>query len=348
MVKGKTIPVPIRKAIHKDITFNKLDLDVIQKKYKEYTSLNHLKKLRARFNKDEVASTLYTSNNPLALGIKHAGGRPKKYSNELDSLLLRLDNDTETLLTEEALGNEFASRYFDQRPDAPSKSQINRMLKRNNITTKVVDHRHIKRLIRQELIHRRIIEHVHEDFLIDIDEMSAGPKKFNKRMGRSVKGKRCYRRQIKIGTKYYCVIAAMGTKGFICWRIFEGTMKSDEFQKFLDETYELFHKEGHHGLFDNAKTHKTSEAIRRINMVFRGLFNFVPPYSPHLKPIERGFSMIRSYLRANSREAILNPIKVLNDAFHNYSTLGPSGYKCRKLFNSYKNNHLYFLDSLRN
>ena len=40
------------------------------------------------------------------------------------------------------------------------------------------------------------------------------------------------------------------------------------------------------------------------------------------KPIERGFSNVKSYLRANEFEVINNPIDWINKAFHLYSQNG--------------------------
>ena len=47
-------------------------------------------------------------------------------------------------------------------------------------------------------------------------------------------------RQFKIGTRSFCVIATYGIYGFICWRIFEGIVTSEEFQDYLTNTLSYY------------------------------------------------------------------------------------------------------------
>lgn len=77
------------------------------------------------------------------------------------------------------------------------------------------------------------------------------------------------------------------------------------------------------GLLDNAQTHHTIEARNDLEEAFDGNYYFVPPYSPHLKPIEKGFKLVKEYLKQiNEDEALLNPINFINRAFTLFSIGG--------------------------
>ena len=81
-------------------------------------------------------------------------------------------------------------------------------------------------------------------------------------------------------------------------------------------------------------------------IVYNGTYNFLSPYSAFGNPIERGFSLIRSYIKRNYAMALANPILVLNNAFEEYSTFGKLGHRCRSHWSLYYRIHQNFLDNL--
>ena len=108
----------------------------------------------------------------------------------------------------------------------------------------------------------------------------------------------------------------------------------------------LYIGEEDHGIFDNSNTHRTVSVINEINRVYNSTYNFLSPYSALGNPIERDFSLIRSYIKRNYELALATPILVLNNAFEEYSTFGKLGHRCRNHWSLYYRIHQTFLDNL--
>ncbi|MFN9905026.1 MAG: hypothetical protein ACK56F_02730, partial [bacterium] len=70
------------------------------------------------------------------------------------------------------------------------------------------------------------------------------------------------------------------------------------------------------------------------------------PYCPIDKPIERGFSNVKNYLRSHESQAILSPIEWINNAFTLYSTEGERGGVAYKHFNSFHFNYDLYLNHM--
>lgn len=62
--------------------------------------------------------------------------------------------------------------------------------------------------------------------------------------------------------------------------------------------------------------------IEETEDVFNGLYDFCAPYCPHLKPIEKGFSNVKGWIREHEDEALSHPVQFLNEAFELYSVTG--------------------------
>ena len=80
---------------------------------------------------------------------------------------------------------------------------------------------------------------------------------------------------------------------------------------------------------DNSSTHHTYDALVAMDDCFDGFFSFSPTYSPDLKPIEKGFSNVKGWLKDHEDDALLDPIGTINRAFHLYSTLGERSNSAR-------------------
>jgi hypothetical protein len=100
-------------------------------------------------------------------------------------------------------------------------------------------------------------------------------------------------------------------------------------------------------IIDNAAIHKTIEARIRLEDVFNGNYRFCAPYSPHLKPIEKAFKLVKeeiSYLEINNFEACNHPVRLINNAFLLYHIDGPKAGSIRGCFNDYFALHENFLN----
>jgi hypothetical protein len=58
-----------------------------------------------------------------------------------------------------------------------------------------------------------------------------------------------------------------------------------------------------------------------------------------MKPIERGFSMIKYWLRAHENEGLLDPIGLITRAFELYSVGGHRGFHAQHHFDFYFASH---------
>ena len=122
--------------------------------------------------------------------------------------------------------------------------------------------------------------------------------------------------QIYINGVNYSTQASAGPLGFKCWSIYDTIIKEEEVQDYLRNVLEPLIIPGvSFGLFDNASNQKTLGARLAMEEVFEGRYCYVPPYSPHLKPIERMFKLVKQYIQDNEDRAVQNPLGVINEAF---------------------------------
>jgi hypothetical protein len=76
-----------------------------------------------------------------------------------------------------------------------------------------------------------------------------------------------------------------------------------------------------------------------LEQVFEGRYQYCAPYSPHLKPVEHGFSLVKAYIQQWD-DQIVDPVQLINQAFRNYSTKpGYNGHALYGSFNVYRVNY---------
>lgn len=127
----------------------------------------------------------------------------------------------------------FREQYYVNEADSPSHSTIRRLFKRRHFVRLVMERRHMCRDVVKRALFLRRVQHVPIQYLVDMDEMAASPDHFLEMKGWGLKGRRLIKRQIKIGTRHFSVIAAYGLYGFICWTIIEGSYGGADFIDFL-------------------------------------------------------------------------------------------------------------------
>ena len=159
--------------------------------------------------------------------------------------------------------------------------------------------------------------------LIDLDETLSNAEQFYARYGWAPVGESAYFNQIFINGVPYSTIAAYSMKGFLCWNIYEGSVTATEVIHFITTSLCTYINESSYCILDNATVHGTDPCLVELESVCRGRFKFCPPYSPELKPIERGFANVKRYAREHENEAGIDPVGLINRAFHIYSLNGP-------------------------
>jgi hypothetical protein len=231
---------------------------------------------------------------------------------------------------------DFYPAYAD---NLPSLSTIYRAVCKFS-TRKKVDYINVHKDPVQQIAFLGDIAHVASNRLVDIDGMVQTDDDFYKRYGWAPRGEECRQAQLYIGRDSYAVHAAFTELGFLPggWKIFPGTVTEIQVREFVEsirDSLPLFA----YGLFDNASNQRTDDVRRAIEDVFDGFFMYCSPYSPELKPIERGFSLVKRYIRDKEAEWGEDHIGLINAAFHHYSVGQPGGLKAYNLFKVYRENY---------
>ena len=232
----------------------------------------------------------------------------------------------------------------------PSVSTVYRTIRRDN-TRKLNTVVNIKADPILELAFLKRIECEEADNLIDIDGSIQTEAAFYQRYGWSPKGKQCLQMQFILGMSSFAVHAAYSVDGFLYWKVFEaGEIVTDEHVAafICSLTAGNFIKENHVGLFDNASNQRTDRVRRTMERAFKGKYYYCSPYSPWLKPIEHGFSMVKKIIRSHDHEEQwrYNPEGLIEFAFNHFRVGTVAGQAASAHFDGYRSNHASYLRSL--
>jgi transposase len=210
-------------------------------------------------------------------------------------------------------------------------------LRRNNITRHVLERRHIRQDPDAILAYLQIMVNFHVHELVDIDETLTTTSEFEEKYGYAACGNRAEKLQLIIRGHHYSVTAAYCERGFIFWRIYEGSVRTDEFCDFL-KNLQPYLTDTSVGLVDNCNIHHVQRSRNLLENIFNGRYIYSPSYTPEMKPIELGFSNIKRYIRQFEDDAIQDPLRVINEAFELYSITGPFVEAAYGNWNIYRDN----------
>jgi transposase len=302
-------------------------------------SLEYLNKLVCQIRNQQGFAEAYIS------GPQPIPGRRKMLNlEEIDVLIDLLELNKRTTIR--ILTDNFRHYYYPNELPAipiaheqpPSMSTVSRVLMTAAISRKVVEHRHILRDDDAGLDYLYRIAHINPWNFVDVDETSNDAKSFMEKYGYELIGRPCIVHQINLGGKTYCTIAAVTPNGFLCWQIFDTTVDAEMFCRFLRDELAVYLSPENNLIIDNASIHHTADVRIELETVTGGNYYFVPPYSPHLKPIETCFSLIkRDVMRDNRSE--LEPVAAINRAFTKYRVGGLSAHEIRPHWNIYFHLH---------
>ena len=193
-----------------------------------------------------------------------------------------------------------------------SESTILRSLHRFGLSKKVKETRNIACDDAAGYEYMVRIAHLDPMNCIDIDETACNRDAFIEKRGWSPIGEPCTYCQIVILNKCYSVVSAISPLGFLCWEIFEGPVCHEEFINFIEQRVQPLITANTFLVIDNASIHKHVDSRACLQRVFNGAYYFCAPYSPHLKPTETCYAMIKSHIRANELNAQMHPIQFLH------------------------------------
>lgn len=140
------------------------------------------------------------------------------------------------------------------------------------------------------------------DQLIFIDEAGAG-QNMCLEYGRSQKNKRVHTKVPVARGKRVSTIGALSLNGLSATFCFEGTLNTTVFLYFLTQFLVPKLKPGNVVVLDNASVHHSSEAVALIEATGAKVV-YLPPYSPHLNPIEFIWAKAKNLVRKFQPRAI--------------------------------------------
>jgi transposase len=228
------------------------------------------------------------------------------------------------------LVDKFLMSYYEDNTDFVSTDTISRTFKRAGWSRHTVERRNILKDPSAQVAYLDNISFVKAERIVDIDGTIQNPKDFQIKMGWAPEGEPATINQIVINSRSFAVHAAYTDKGFIAWQIFEGMVTDVEVCTFLFEKLEPLLLSDSFGIIDNASNQRTYRAKDALYNVFYGIFLYSAPYSPELKPIEKGFSNVKRYIREHESDGVIDPVALIERAFTFYSVIGERGHAGKK------------------
>ena len=278
------------------------------------------------------------------LGPHAPPGRPREMSRQENVIVAMRARSTKVFRVNRFTQTHLMDYYGAARGRnvGPSERTMLRVLHRHHLTRKLKETRHILCDAIEGVQFLQRISHLNPIYCVDIDETACSRDSFLEKYGWAPEGEDCVYQQIIINDRCFSVIAAVTPIGFLCWEIFEGAVGHEQFVHFLENTMRQLVTQQNYFVIDNAATHKHHDSRIALERVCNGRYYFSARYSPHLKPIETCFSMIKYHIRQHELQAQVDPVRFIQKAFNLYSINGAEGFKCRGHFNMYFRNHELF------
>lgn len=182
--------------------------------------------------------------------------------------------------------------------------------------------------------------------IVSVDGINFNADDNHAKYGWALRGHEAIAIQISIAGVSYAAMAAMGEEGFIAWSIYNGAVCGTHVADFLRCKVVPRMQRNQIIFLDNAANQKSPEVLSVLNIENQGNYRYNVEYCPELNPIERGFSIVRAWIRANEHEYVGNPLGLIDASFHKHSVAGDLGHMCYHFFDIYRRNHDEWLNSL--
>lgn len=345
----KAYPIHIKRLLYNALmVLDRTDYDAIKAElfpdFSEYTiTIHYLKILRNRLRLLSYDRQVAWRERPTI-----RSGRPRAIDAiERDAIITMISDNNQLRLNK--LTNDYIACFYGENieGEGASYSTIRRVLLDANLTRKVLARQHEARSEELRREYYDLVAWINPFYFIDIDECGHSQKEFFEKYGWSPCNEDAILMQIKLNNITYNVIAAYCPLGFIAWDIIvDKSVTQVEFQNFLNYRIRPIVTENTVIILDNCALHKTVDSLALLELITNGRFQFCAPYSPMDKPIERGFSLIKNFLRRNEREASLDPILWINKAFSLYGIGGELAHNCFHHWDGYFKNHQYNQDQM--
>ena len=275
---------------------------------------------------------------------KEHAGRKRKYSEIHDAEILKIVCG-ETRKRLHQINTEFYKTFEDELEAIPADSTICRHLKALKKHRKRLNRTNVRKDVSKQLAYLRDVSFVPSKNLVDMDGIHFNPKDYLEKYGWATIGKEAYALQVIIRGKTFAVHAAVCKDGFLAWQVYECHVTSAEVCKFISNNLAQVFPANAFLILDNASNQKHASVQMAMEGYLKGRYFYCSPYSPELKPIERAFSMVRSWIRNHENDPAESR-DLIQQAFQLYSVEGERGYHCHNLFRLYDENYKLFLADL--
>jgi hypothetical protein len=179
---------------------------------------------------------------------------------------------------------------------------LSRVLRRDlNLTRKKLEKRAREAtVIEQRAYARRLGQvYMYPEQLVFIDETSKDGRSIARKYGWSVKGTKCIVAMPSSRGKRLSVLAALDIRGFFSWAYTEDTFTRQSFHDaFVSQILPYLNPYPWPRsivVIDNARIHMYEELEIAVHSKGAVLL-YLPPYIPHLNPIETAFSLLKAWI----------------------------------------------------
>ena len=286
------------------------------------------------------------------LGAKayRKSGRPLKISLLQEGIIMDLLKNHKRIQLKSLRKLYYEFYYGVQNPEnlnlRISTQSVSQVIKRANWTMKESEYRHVNYDINAANAFLVRVAHIDPMSWVDIDESGSEADCFGTGKGYAPVGEKFMRTQFVVRGKHHTIIAAATPLGFLSHRIFLEGVNDQAFIEFMDSLVPLISPE-QVGLLDNAAIHRTEDTRVTLEAAFHGNYHFCSPYSPHLKPVEKCFSLVKryiSYLESSTPYDFADTVGLIHNAFMQFRIGGPQADSIMGNWNDYFVLHNHYLN----
>ena len=183
-----------------------------------------------------------------------------------------------------------------------SETTICRTLKRLGFTRKKVQHVALQRCDMLIAEYQAEVSMYDSSLFVFVDETGSDSKDTLRRYGYSIRGYPARSAKLLCKGRRYTAIGVMSTTSLLDCYVVEGSVDGDVIYNFVQTSLlpQLMPFNGVNPnsivIMDNCSIHHVCEVVDLIQSV-GALVIFLPPYSPHLMPIEECFSKVKLFLK---------------------------------------------------
>lgn len=149
-----------------------------------------------------------------------------------------------------------------------------------------------------------------------------------------------------IDGKHLTTMLSATPRGILAYEIYEGNLNNIHVSEYFLHVLKpkLDRLPSSVVLLDNWSGHHHPNAIRTINEVTRGRFQFAHAYAHDSKPVEKTIGLVKTWIANHDAEATRHPVRTLRAALDYYSVNGLGAHVMYGFWREHYNNYDSFLN----